>query len=290
MDQVGEPSQVAADQAAVAVDQVSLAQAKTNLTDAELTSPIAGTVVDVNLSDGQSVSAGATTVSAATSSSSSSSSSGASSSGAASSGSSSSSSTAQVVIEPAGTYVVDAEATTAQIGDVQVGEQAIITPVGGTAEFYGIVSSFSIYGTTTSGVTSFPVTILVTGSSSGLYPGASADVELVIRQVNNVLEVPTSAVHTQGTSSYVYLLKNGKEVEQAVTVGAAGGTYTQVLSGLKSGQEVVIASLSSKVPSTGSSSSGRTGLGGGSGFGGGGFGGGSGFGGAATGGRGGGLG
>ena len=64
-DQVGEPSQVASDQATVAVDQVSLAQAKTNLADASLTSPIAGTVVDVNLSDGQSVTAGATTVSAA---------------------------------------------------------------------------------------------------------------------------------------------------------------------------------------------------------------------------------
>ena len=112
--------------------------------------------------------------------------------------SSSSSSSAQVVIEPAGTYVVDADATTAQIGDVQVGEQAVITPVGGTATFYGIVSSFSIYGSTSSGVTSFPVTVLVTGNSSGLYPGASADVELVIRQVNNVLVVPTSAVHTMG--------------------------------------------------------------------------------------------
>jgi uncharacterized membrane protein YgcG len=175
--------------------------------------------------------------------------------------------------------VVDAEATTAQIGDVQVGEQAVITPVGGTATFYGIVSSFSIYGSTSSGVTSFPVTVLVTGNSSGLYPGASADVELVIRQVNNVLVVPTSAVHTVGTSSYVDVLKNGKEQEVKVTVGATGEPYDQILSGLKSGQEVVIASLSSTVPSSTSGASTRGGgLGGGGGFGGGGggFGGGGG--------------
>ena len=112
------------------------------------------------------------------------------------------------------------------------------------------MSSFSIYGSTSSGVTSFPVTILVTGSSSGLYPGASADVELVIRQVNNVLVVPTSAVHTAGTSSYVDILKKGKEVQQTVTVGATGEPYDQILSGLKSGQEVVIASLGSTVPSS----------------------------------------
>jgi hypothetical protein len=165
---------------------------------------------------------------------------------------------------------VDADATTAQIGDVQDGEQAVITPVGGTSTFYGIVSSFSIYGSTSSGVTSFPVTILVTGSSSGLYPGASADVELVIRQVNNVLVVPTSAVHTAGTSSYVDVLKKGKEVQQTVTVGATGEPYDQILSGLKSGQEVVIASLSSTVPSSTSGSTTR-------GFGGSGFGGPGGF-------------
>jgi hypothetical protein len=179
------------------------------------------------------------------------------------------------VIEPVGTYVVSADATTAQIGDVQDGEQAVISPVGGTATFYGVVSSFSLFGTTTSGVTSFPVTILVTGSSSGLYPGASADVQLVIRQVNNVLVVPTSAVHTVGTSSYVDLLKNGQEVQQTVTVGASGGTYTQIVSGLKSGQEVVIASLRATVPSgtSGSGTLGRGGFGGGSGFPGGGGGG-----------------
>ncbi len=222
--------------------------------------------MQVNLSAGQSVSAGATTVSAATASSSSSSSSSAASSG--SSGSGSGSSTAQVVIEPVGTYVVSADATTAQIGDVQDGEQAIITPVGSTATFYGIVSSFSLFGTTSSGVTSFPVTILVTGNSSGLYPGASADVELVIRQVNNVLVVPTSAVHTLGTSSYVDVLTKGKEVQQTVTIGASGGTYTQIVSGLKSGQEVVIASLRSTVPSgtSGSGTFGRGGFGSGGGF------------------------
>jgi hypothetical protein len=78
-----------------------------------------------------------------------------------------------------------------------------------------------------------------------------------------------------GTSSYVDLLKNGKEVQQTVTVGASGGTYTQIVSGLKAGQEVVIASLRSTVPSSGSTTFGRGGFGGGAGFGGG-FGGGAG--------------
>jgi len=169
--------------------------------------------------------------------------------------------------------VVAAEATTAQIATVQVGEQAIITPVGSTVTAYGVVAAYSPLGTTSSGVTSFPVTISVTGNPAGLYPGASADVELVTRYVANVLVVPTSAVHTIGTSSYVDLLKNGKEVQQTIGIGATGSAETQVTSGLKAGQLVVIASLRASVPS-GTSGGLGGGFGGRGGFGGGGFGGG----------------
>jgi hypothetical protein len=96
-------------------------------------------------------------------------------------------------------------------------------------------------------------------------------------------------VHTLGTESFVYELKGGKEVEHTVGIGAVGTTLTQITSGLKSGQEVVLANLSIPLSTGTSSSSGLGGLGssgfigaGGAGFGGGGaarFGGG-GFGGA----------
>jgi macrolide-specific efflux system membrane fusion protein len=174
-------------------------------------------------------------------------------------------------------FVVDVDATTSQIGQLQAGEQAQITPTGTSTVAYGIVSGISKLGTTSSGVTTFPVTIAVTGSPAGLYSGASADVSIVVSEAANVLVVPTTAVHTVGTGSFVYLLKNGKEVPQPVTTGATSGTYTQIKSGLHAGQEVVIASLSSRI-SSGTSGTGATGRGfgglGGGGFGGGGFGGG----------------
>ena len=182
------------------------------------------------------------------------------------------------MIEPLNSFVVNVDATTAQIAEIQDQEQAEITPSGTSTIAYGIVSSISTVGTTTSGVTTFPVTIAVTGNPAGLYAGASADVEIIVRQATNVLVVPTTAVHSLGTSSYVDLLKNGKEVEQTVTIGAEGSPYTQITSGLKEGQEVVIASLSATIPSSTGTGTGRAVFGGG-GFGGGGFGGGGGLGG-----------
>jgi len=239
-------------------------------------------VVTLDLSPGQSVSAGSTTVSSGSAASSSGSSgtgsSGTGSSGTGSTGSSGSSSS-EVVIEPLSTFVVDVDASTSQLSELEMGEQATITPTGTSTTAYGVVTSVSQLGTTSSGVTTFPVTITVTGSPKGLYSGASTDVSIVVSEVTNVLVVPTTAVHTIGTGSFVDVLKNGKEVTQAVTTGSASGEYTQIKSGLKSGQEVVIASLA-KSATTGSGTTSGRGFGGlsggldGGGFGGGGFGGG----------------
>jgi macrolide-specific efflux system membrane fusion protein len=248
----------------VAADKVNVSQAQTNLKDAVLTSPVAGTVVTLDISPGQSVSAGSTTVGSGSSASSSSS--------GTSSTSSSSSSSSEVLIEPLNTFVVDVDASTSQLSELEMGEQATITPTGTSTTAYGVVTSVSQLGTTSSGVTTFPVTITVTGSPKGLYSGASTDVSIVVSEVTNVLVVPTTAVHAIGTGSYVDVLKNGKETVQAVTTGSASGEYTQIKSGLKSGQEVVIASLS-RSATTGSGTTGRAGFGG---FGGGGFGGGGG--------------
>jgi multidrug efflux pump subunit AcrA (membrane-fusion protein) len=283
-----QPGTLAADKATLASAESSLTQAEQDLSDATLRAPVSGTVVSLALSKGASVSAGNTTVVSSSqlltgsSSSSSSSSSG--------SGSSPSSST-EVVIEPANAYVILVEADSSQIGDIRDGEQAVITPTGSaTTTDYGIVTSFSTSGTTSSGVTQFPVVVAVTGSSSGLYAGATANVDIITKQVNNVLVVPTSAVHTVGSTSYVEVLKKGKESRQVIGVGASSGTETQVTSGLKSGQQVVIAALRASSGSSGNSTSGFPGGGsvrfGGGGFGGGGFGGG-GFGGAGFAGRGG---
>ena len=97
--------------------------------------------------------------------------------------------------------------------------------------------------------------------------------------VSNVVAVPTSAVETTGTRSYVLEIDKGVLATKVIKVGMVGDTYTQVLSGLSDGQSVVLADFAEAVPS---SNTDLTNALGGGGFGGGGFGGfgGGGFGGA----------
>ena len=67
-------------------------------------------------------------------------------------------------------------------------------PTGSTTTVYGTVGSVSLIGSQTSNVTTFPVVIDVTGDPIGLYAGASADVSIIVKQLNNVTEVPTQAI------------------------------------------------------------------------------------------------
>jgi multidrug efflux pump subunit AcrA (membrane-fusion protein) len=102
-------------------------------------------------------------------------------------------------------------------------------------------------------------------------------------QATQTLAVPTSAVHTTGGFHFVTTLTNGKTSNMGVQIGAIGQDLTQITSGLKVGQLVVVADLNTPLPSTntpttpgGLGRTGLTGTGGLGGGGGGGFGGGGG--------------
>ena len=290
-------AQIASDEANIASTQTTVTNAQTSVSEATLTSTIAGTVAAVNLTVGQQVdgtgsssSTGASTGSTGTSSTSGATGSGAASLGggsgstgtsasSASSTSGSSGSTAQVVVVSTGSYLVNASANSAQVGQLKVGDQATITVSGSTATVYGTVGSIGLLASTSSGVSSFPVVINVTGSPAGLYGGSSATVSIITEELQDVIVVPTTAIHYSGSAITVTLDNGGTKVTQPVTIGAASGGNTQITSGLKAGQKVYVTEVSFH---GGLGTRGGSGLfgGGGAGFtGGGGFRGGEGFGG-----------
>jgi macrolide-specific efflux system membrane fusion protein len=280
-------AQLTADETAVTAAENQVTDAKQALAEANLTSPIAGVVAAVSLAVGQEVSGagssggsgggGSGTGGSAAGGSSSAGASGASSSGSSGSGSSSSSS-AQVVVISTSSYVVNATVDDTEVGSVQAGDQAQIVPDGATTPVYGVVSSVGLIASTTSGVASYPVTIAVTGNPGGLYPGASATVTLIVKQLSNVTTVPTAALHYTSGGVEVYEMVNGRQVAHPVTAGMASAGETQITSGLSVGTKVVVQGLraggaGATTGGTGRGTRGGFG-GGGGGFGGGGFGGG----------------
>jgi len=286
-------TQINADQAAVNAAQNNVTNAQNALNEATLTSPIAGTVASVNLTVGQQVSAG----SGSTGSSGSSGGSGGSGGGgggaglgntAGSGSSSSSSSSTQIVVISNGSYIVDASVDDTEVGLIKNGDQAVITPDSGATVAFGTVTSVALLASSSATVPSYPVVIGVTGSPTGLYPGASATVTIIVKQISNALVVPTAAIHFTNGKPTVYKLVNGQQQTVAVTTGMTQGAQTQILTGLADGDQVVAPQARTGTGRTGTGT-GTGGAGRGGGFGGGGFGGG-GFGGGGFGGGGGGFG
>jgi len=288
-------TQLALDSANIASAQNQVTTAQNDVTDATLVSTTAGTVASVDLTVGQQVSgtssSTASSASTGTSSSSASGGTGASGTGTASSGgggfsgssaasaassssSSTSSSTAQVVVVSTGSYIVNASVSSTGVSQLTVGDQATITQSGSTTPVYGTVGSIGLVATTTSGVSTFPVVIDVTGSPSGLLGGSSADVSIIVKQLQGVVVVPTGAVSYTGGTTAVTLDNAGSKVTQPVTLGIAASGETQIVSGLAAGQKIYVTTVSFRGP-LGTTRTG--GFGGGFGGGtGGGFGGGTG--------------
>lgn len=234
-------AQLASAQAQVAAAQDKLTTAQQSLAAASLTSPIAGTVAAVNLAVGDRVTGSGSGSGAGGSGSGASSglaNSGANSSG---SGNGGSSSSAQIVVISTGSWIVDASVGSADLAELKKGLQVEITPSDTTTKVFGTVSSVGIVASSTSsGSATFPVVIAVTGSPSGLYAGGTADLTIIVKQLSDVLTVPTAAVHSDNGKTVVYQQVGGNQVSTPVTVGAVYGTSTQVTSGLKAGDKVVV--------------------------------------------------
>jgi RND family efflux transporter MFP subunit len=228
------PQTIQMDDAQIQIDQVNVDTVQHQLDGATLTAPIPGIVSQVNVKAGQAVTGGGTTYA--------------------------------IVIFSPGAYDVTGTVSDSQVNLVAVGQGAQITPAGSTQAMPGKITSIAPAATVSSGVATFAVTAQLTDTSNAIRPGVSASVSIVINQVVHVLTVPTSAVHTTAAGTTVQVLVNGVPKSVPVQTGASDPTRIQIVSGLQLNQVIVIAVITSSVPS----GNGNSVLGGGGGRGGGG--------------------
>jgi hypothetical protein len=95
----------------------------------------------------------------------------------------------QVVVIATNAWLVNATVGAADLAKLKNGMQVTITPTGATQPIFGTVSTVGVIGTTSGGTSTFPVTIAVTGSPTGVYAGTTASVVITVKQVPDVLTV-----------------------------------------------------------------------------------------------------
>lgn len=68
----------------------------------------------------------------------------------------------------------------------------------------------------------------------------TANVTIAVATRENVLAVPNKAIKREDGTKVVYVLRNGSPERRAVKTGWKDSDYTEVLSGLKEGEPVLV--------------------------------------------------
>jgi RND family efflux transporter MFP subunit len=162
--------------------------------------------------------------------------------------------------------------TEIDVTQVQTNQKATVTlDAFPDKTFAGKVLAINTNGQTSSGVTTYPTTIVFDTDLPNIYPNMSVNANIITDIRNDVVLVPNAAVQTSNGQTTIRTLKNGKEVDVQAEIGKSNTTQTEVTSGINEGDTIITGTTGSSTTarSTGTTTSVFGGLGGGRGIGGG---------------------
>lgn len=206
-------ARLASDQASIEEADAAVVAARQNRAQATLRSTRAGTVVALDASVGDAVSAGST-----------------------------------VATVVGGTAVtITGTVTESQVDSVEVGQAVRVSVPGVARSTAGRVTAIGLVADSSSGTTSYPVTVTVEDPAIALPAGSRALMTIVLDTAEHVVTVPTSAVSRRGTgataTATVRTWDGSTLSRTTVRLGAVGAREVAVTSGLKAGDRVVLADL-----------------------------------------------
>lgn len=227
-------SQVASAKAQVIQAQADVDDAEAAVESTTLYAPISGTVLEVNgkvgSSSGSSSSSGQVAAGATTGS----------------------TSSDFIVIANLKALQVSISVPESDVGSLEVGQTASVTfPAIDGAEASGTITSIDPSGTSSNSVVTYGVVVRLKGVPSTVRLGQSASVSVTTATAKDAVVVPSTAVTTNGSRSTVTLLVNDQQVPTSVDVGVEGDAFTQITSGVKVGDTVVLTSATTTSSSTG---------------------------------------
>lgn len=130
------------------------------------------------------------------------------------------------------------------INKISLGQEVTVTADAVTGKtFTGKVTKINMAGTTTNGVTTYPVEVQIE-DMDGLLPGMNVSTEIIVNHAENVIAVPAGAV-VRGDS--VLVKTGGKSDDESipqgyeyvqVETGISDDNYVEIKSGINEGDEI----------------------------------------------------
>jgi len=210
----------------------SVNTAKANLGYTQITAPMAGEVVSINMLEGQTLNANQSAPNI-------------------------------LRIADLDTVTIWAQVSEADIDRVKLGQNVYFTVLGQSQRWTGSVRQILPTPELINNVVFYDVLFDIQNPKRELYIQMTAQVYIVLSQARDVLLIPTAAVGNagEGTEIKVHVLKEDNSIEiRAIKIGIKGEISTEVKEGLKENELVVIGGIKEKpTTQTQSALSGRRG-------------------------------
>ena len=211
-------AKIAQSQAEMARDRANLAQLEEQLSYTDIVSPIDGIVLSRDVEMGDAVSSILVLGSSAT---------------------------LVMTLGDTSEVYVKGKVDESDIGKVYLGQPARIkVEAFKDKTFYGKVTKISPMGVEKDNVTTFEVRVSINNPGGELKAEMTANAEIILEEHKNVLQIPEGSIlYDKDKKASVEVpdsrAKDGKK-KIAVSIGISNGAKTEVLSGLKEGDEVVL--------------------------------------------------
>ena len=144
------------------------------------------------------------------------------------------------VIKPQGSIQAGVSLSEVDVTKVAPGQKVTLT-LGAfpNKTFTGKILTVNTNGQVSSGVTTYPTTIVLDTDLKNIYPNMSVTANIITNVKDNVILVPNAAVQTSNGQATIRELKNGQLTSVSVEAGDSDSTNTEITSGINEGDSVV---------------------------------------------------
>jgi HlyD family secretion protein len=137
---------------------------------------------------------------------------------------------------------------------VKVGQEVIIiVDALPDAKLKGKVTFISPFGTQTTGVVEFAVTISLDPTETEPKGGLTATADIIVEKHENVLLIPNRSIKGSPGDYWVEVVIDEKKVtteKRPVVLGAQNDQLSEVISGLSEGEKIIVEATRGRVPTS----------------------------------------
>src|SRR6056297_1088770 len=138
-------------------------------------------------------------------------------------------------------YEVKANIDESELANLEIGQNVEISMEALPGlQLTGQLTEIGSKAESTSGVVTIPITVLINSVHDSFKPGLSADMDIIVGQVQDKIIIPVTAILNKEGKKYIQKVVGENTQDVEVTTGLTDGLRVVIESGLESGDEIVV--------------------------------------------------